>query len=475
MRGRAVAACLVAGGLLALSIPPWGWWPLAFVGIAVVAVTTRDLEARARWWAGGALGVGMFVPGLWWMGEFHALGAILVVVLETAFVAGAIAATPSGPWRTLGLPAALVLAEAARATFPFGGLPMAGVPLGQVDGPLAPMARVGGELLLLWGAAALGAAAADVVRRRTRPAALGALAVVVAAAAGTVAPDGGPPVDRLTVALVQGGGARGFRAVDTDPEVVFDNHLTTSLRIQPPVDLVLWPEDVVDVTERITSTPEGVTLAGLADKLDTTLVVGVVEDVGTDRFANAAVAWGPNGRVLDRYDKVRRVPFGEYVPGRNLIEKVADLSAIPRDAVAGSGPGLLRTPAGDLGVLISYEVFFADRARGATDAGGSLLVVPTNAASYTTSQVPTAEVAAARLRAIENGRDLVQAAPTGYSAVIDHLGRVHRRSTLGERQVVRSTVSLRRGRTIYTRTGEVPVVVLAGLALALSWWRRRAT
>jgi len=148
---------------------------------------------------------------------------------------------------------------------------------------------------------------------------------------------------------------------------------------------------------------------------------------------------------------------------------VADTSAVPRDAVPGSGPGILRTPAGDLGVLVSYEVFFADRARDAVRAGGRLLLVPTNAASFETSQVPAQEVAAARLRAVESGRDLVQAAPTGASAIIDRDGRVVARSTLGRREVLRGTVTLRTSRTIYTTIGDGPLLALAAATLCGAW------
>ena len=467
------AVCFGAGALVALSVPPWGWWPLAFIGLGALTWATEGIAWGARWWAGVAFGIGMFLPGLWWMTEFHALGAFLVMLLETAFVAGGIALAPSHRWRVVAVPAALVVAEAARSTVPFGGLPMAGVPLGQVAGPLGAVARVGGGLLVLATAAAVGAAIAEAVRRRLVTAAAGIGAVVVVAVVSAVAPDGGRAVDHIDVALVQGGGPRGFRAVDTDVRDVFDRHLAASDDVRPGTDLVLWPEDVVDVTEPVLQTEEGRELAALADRLDTTLVAGVVEDVGDDRFANAAVTWDADGNFGGRYDKVRRVPFGEYVPGRSLIDRVADLSAIPRDAVPGENPGLLRTDAGDLGVVISFEVFFADRARAAVQAGGEVLLVPTNAASYSTSQVPTTEVAAARLRAIETGRDVVQAAPTGYTAVIDHLGRVRQRSVLGRRQVLHDTMALRRGRTVYSRLGDAPVVLLAGAMVGAAWWRRR--
>ena len=121
---------------------------------------------------------------------------------------------------------------------------------------------------------------------------------------------------------------------------------------------------------------------------------------------------------------MHRVPFGEYVPFRSFISHLANLSEVPTDAIPGHGTGLLRTPAGPLGTLVSFEVFYANRSRTSVRAGAELLIVPTNTSSYATAQVPTQEVAADAVQAVETGRDLVQAAPTGYSAVVDQRGRV---------------------------------------------------
>ncbi|GAB4080727.1 hypothetical protein GCM10028783_16750 [Modestobacter muralis] len=116
---------------------------------------------------------------------------------------------------------------------------------------------------------------------------------------------------------------------------------------------------------------------------------------------------------------MHRVPFGEYMPGRAVFERLSDVtSLVPLDAIPGRGPVLLSTPAGPLGVVISYEVFFADRTRAAVTAGAQVLLVPTNAASYTTEEVPATEVAAARMRALETDRAVLQAAPTGYTAIV---------------------------------------------------------
>ena len=229
----------------------------------------------------------------------------------------------------------------------------------------------------------------------------------------------------------------------------------------------LAPENVIDLDGPLAGSPGAGVVADLARRLQATVVAGVTEPERATHFRNAAVAWDPSGEIIGRYEKVRRVPFGEYVPLRSLIRRVVNLDLVPRDAVPGRGPNVLVTPAGRLGVLISYEVFFADRNRAAMRHHEELILVPTNAASFSTTQVPTQEVAAARLRAIEAGRDLVQSAPTGYSVLVDHRGRALGRSTLGHHQVVYGTVRLRRGRTLYARGGDLPVLVLAAAALVL--------
>jgi len=163
------------------------------------------------------------------------------------------------------------------------------------------------------------------------------------------------------------------------------------------------------------------------------------------------------------------VPFGEYVPWRGFFSHLANLSAVPLDAVPGTGTGLLPTPAARLGVLVSYEVFYSNRSRPSVRAGADLLVVPTNTSSYASSQVPTQEIAAARVQAVETGRDLVQAAPTGFSAVIDHDGTIVERSALGERSVLYATSACASDRRFTTASSDVPVLVLAALALVAGW------
>ena len=462
---RPLLAALGGGGIAALSLPPWGWWPLGVLGLGVAAYAILDLCAEGSWrWraaTGAAFGLGMFLPGLWWVTEFHVVGYVVLTLLETAYFAATFAFVRT-PASFVG---AVVLAEFLRNTIPFGGLPLGGLALGQAGGPFVASARIGGALLVLFVVAAIA-----VAPRRSAMAVVG----VVLALAGWVAPGGhdiGDGDGTLDVAVVQGGGRRGFRAVGSDADDVLAAHLAASRGLHAPLDLVLWPENAIDVIE-IDGSAAGEALAAVARRTDATVIAGVTEDEGDDGFENVAIVWSPDGEIVDRFTKVQRVPFGEWVPGRGLFERLVDLSALPRDAVAGDEAGAIESPAGTFAVTISYEVFFASRARSGVRDGGEVLLVPTNAASFSTSQVPGQEIAAARLRAWETGRWVLQAAPTGYSAVIDERGRVLSRSSLGDRDVLLADVPRRGGSTWSVRFGDWPIVLLA-LALVAGSMRRQ--
>ena len=180
----------------------------------------------------------------------------------------------------------------------------------------------------------------------------------------------------------------------------------------------------------------------------------------------------PDGEQTSRYDKVRRVPFGEYVPLRGLLDALgAPVDQVPTNAVAGTAPAFIDLPDGTrLGVVISWEVFFGGRAREGVKEGASALVNPTNGASYTGTIVQTQQVASSRLRAIETGRWLVQAAPTGFSEFVTPDGDVIDRTAVGEQAVIRHRIELRTGRTWYVGIGDGPYLVALGAVLVLARW-----
>ncbi len=466
---RAVAA----GVLLAGSLPPWGWWPLAFVGLALLDRLLADVGWRARLARGTVVGLALFGPTIVWITQLTAPGYVIAVAVFAALTGASCTLVPPGAGRRPALVGAWVLAEALRMAWPFGGVPLSLLAVGQVGGPLAGIARVGGVLGIGLATAAVGVGLAAAADRRPRSAALAVAAVVALLAVAAVAPRGHDTGTELDLAFVQGGGEQGTRAISSDSRVVFERHLEASEEQVPVgVDLVLWPENVVDTDGDVQDAKEGRELEELAEALDAPVLVGTIEGVSDTRFRNSQQVVRPDGTWGDRYVKVQRVPFGEWVPFRSFIERFAPDTLARRDATISRQSGLLRTDAGPLATAISWEIFFGHRARAAVRAGGQLLYNPTNGSTYTGTFVQTQQVASSRLRAIETGRWTVQVAPTGFSAYISPEGRVHQRTATSERAVeVRRGVPLRSGETWYVRWGDQPGRLLAAALVALGWAR----
>jgi apolipoprotein N-acyltransferase len=459
-------------------VPPFGWWPLAIVGIGLLSTTFRaEPSGQGRAMRGLLFGLGLYVPSLWWMGQFSVPGAIFVGALESAITAVAFVAIPRRR-AELFVPAGLVLADSLRSLWPFGGLPLGGIDLGQAAGPLAPLVGFGGRLLLIGVTACFGvviAARAPSVRAHTVPSswiiASGAALVVLVVLAHVV-PNGTHANGRqIRLAIVQGGGPRGSRASNNNADRTFEAHLaaTRTLTRDDRIDAVLWPENTVE-TDTLRTSPRTLKLQAEALRLNAPLIVGATEDID-ERFAKNEQAVISETGVADVFEKVRRVPYGEYFPFRSVIGKLAELPK--RDFRPGDQPGVLNAADTRYAVAISYEGFFDDRTRGGVRAGGEAVLIPTNASSYTTSQVPTQQVAAARLRAIETGRWVAQAGPTGLSVVLKPDGTSTWRSTIGKRQTHIADIELRTGLTPYVRWNDAPVLALLGVAFTTGWLRSR--
>ncbi len=453
-------------------MPPWGWWPLAFVAFGWISQQLRGADHKRRYWIGFGFAAGWLFPATFWMIDLTPPGYFIQGLIFTALFGAAAAMAPPDRWRWLGLPAAFTLVEALRWRWPFGGVPLATLPMSQADAPLGETVRILGPLLLAFIVVLAGMALGAAVERQWRTGALILAPIVAIALFAQVAPDGSV-IREIDVAIVQGGGPQGTQAIDTDEREVFERHVDATDGVVGPVDLVLWPEDVVNVRTLLTDAPEYVELQDLAVELDTWLIAGIFERVDPGANANASIAIAPDGTVVDRYDKERLVPFGEFVPLRSLIEPLAPDYLPVRDTRPGDGDPVLDIELDGvpvrLGVSISWEVFFADRARTAIDSGGQILLNPTNGSSYWLTILQTQQIATSRLRAMETGRWVLQAAPTGFSAVIDPDGDLIKRTAVSETAVIHETVELRSGNTIATRMGPWPMLVVALAALALAW------
>jgi apolipoprotein N-acyltransferase len=201
-----------------------------------------------------------------------------------------------------------------------------------------------------------------------------------------------------------------------------------------------------------------------------------VDEVADGRYYNAARLLTPEGLARRAYHKVHLVPFGEYVPLPRIFFFVRRISQTTiGEFSAADEPTVLRGGPFAIGVGICYEIIYPSLSRREVADGANLLATISNDSWYGRAGAQEQHFAGAVLRAVENERDLVRAAITGISGIVDARGRIVARTAPDERAILSGTVRLREGTTAWTRWGFwIPRAAdLAGVCVLLFGLARR--
>ena len=369
-----------------------------------------------------------------------------------------------------------VAVDWARGHF-LGGFPWATLGYGlHLDVPLLGWTRLGGVYVLSFLAAAVGLAVAAwwVDRSPARRRELLAVVVVVAVLHPVGWALGGDdvPTETVRVAAVQGNVDQCQKWDGARREEILSRYLAMSRQAGPEADWIVWPETAVPGLIEQDAILRG-RIAELARDSGASLVVGgmgVDVDWEARRFSafyDSAFLFDPDGALEDRYDKTHLVPFGEYVPLRDLLGRFFQALATglsSNDVTAGVRPrnvGLVWPGSPErrrlVGVPICYELIFPDLVRRMGGEGAGALLAITNDAWYGRTGAPHQFLAMTAMRAAENGLPIVRAANTGVSALIDARGRVTQQSALFERAIVEGRIEIPKERepTFYARHGDV--------------------
>lgn len=484
----------IAGLLLAISFPPYGWWPLAFPAVAALSLLTRGVPGRAGALIGLVYGLAFFALLMRWMTVIGPDAWILLSLLEAAFMAplgAALAVTARLPGWPLVHAALWVGIELLRARLPWGGMPWGRLAFGQTDTPLTPYAALGGAPLVTFVTAVIGAGLAYLVvaglagRRRMLAGAIAAVAIVTALGAAAAVPTPTAGERTVTVALVQGNVPRLGLDFLGQREAVLRNHIAVTDELArrvatgelPPPDLVIWPENASDIDPyrdpaARTLIDDAVRRVGVP-----TLVGAVVNAPDPNELYNVGIVWDPVTGAGARYIKRHPVPFGEYVPFRDVLERyITRFDRVRRDFTGGDRPGVLDVGPARIGDVICFEVAYDGLVRDAIRGGGQVLVVQTNNATYGHTGQTEQQLAMSRLRAVEHARPVLIAATSGISAVIAADGTIVQRSAEFVPDLLVQPVTPRTEQTLATRIGAVPewLLALAGLvAVGLAVWSGR--
>lgn len=173
------------------------------------------------------------------------------------------------------------------------------------------------------------------------------------------------------------------------------------------------------------------------------------------KFYNSVFQLDRHGVAQGRYDKRHLVPFGEYIPLRNVLFFMKKLTVGEADFSSGTGPSLFQVEGTRVGASVCYEAVFPGIIRDSVRDGAAWLVNVTNDAWFGDTVAPRQHLAMARMRTVEFRRPMVRAANAGISAVIDARGEIVARIDLFRREAAAGSIHPRGGETIYAKTGEL--------------------
>ena len=428
-----LATGAVAGLLLAIAFPPIGWWPTAILGIAVLTGACRGVRVRDGAVVGFAAGFVFFAILIRWLSVVGMDAWVLLTIFSALWIALAAMVTvvvtrlPAWPlW--VGL--VWVAQEALRDRIPLGGWPWGRLAFSQAEAPWVSTAWWGGPAVVTFLVATAGAVVAwAVLEARGRARLAAAVAVLITPWLLAPVPAlGWSSGGETVVAAIQGdvpATGLGF-AVEGQRREVLDNHVRETVALaeavrrgeQPQPDIVIWPENASDL-DPYRAVDAAAAIDAAAKAIAAPILVGAVvtNPEAPDTVLNVGIVWDPRSGPGPRYAKRHPVPFGEFVPFRDVLTRVIGrFDLVPRDFAAGDGTGVLPMAGVAVGDVICFEVAYDDVVRGTVAAGAELLAVQTNNATYTGGGQSEQQVAMARLRAVETGRSTVVAATNGISA-----------------------------------------------------------
>jgi apolipoprotein N-acyltransferase len=482
----ALPISLASGLVLSLAFPPAGLWPVAFVALAPWLWLLDGAGARRGLLLGLAFGLGFYGATLSWIALFG-FGAWTALTLASAASTGLVGLlypilrAPGRPLlSSIAAASVWTVVDWVRGAWPLGGFTWGSLGVSQVNNRLtlrlASITGVWGVtfVVVLVNALVVAAATGGGAGRR-RLSRIGIAFGIALAPVAIAFPSASGPSLRIATVQVDVRPARSApTGVAEDIAVAHLNLAQHEKLASDPPDLAVWGEGALDPG----ASGDPATLAAVRAviaRAGAPTLVGAVTDDPDGRERTTVLLFDGRGQLVDRYDKVHLVPFGEYVPWRHELGWFHGIDQVPVDRTPGerihtvSAEGLP-----PFGAPICFENSFPDIPRALVRDGARFLVVTVNNASYGTTAASAQHEQMSRMRAVETGRWVVDAAVSGISAFIDPTGRVTEHLGLFQTGILRGVIRTSQARTWFVRLGNwLPWVLLVFLVGVFVVPRRR--
>ena len=509
MNFRVTALAAFSGILLAVAFPTLDLHLLAWIALLPLFFALRGQSVKNGFWLGGTAGIVYFAGTVHWVtNSVHFYGGIpivpasLITLLLCAYLAlypavfGAAAVHIRKNHPSLffvAAPALWTTLELAR-TYVFSGFPWSLLGYSQYLAlPVIQIADITGVYGVSFLIVLINAALAEFIMNRKSYFGLLAALVTLMLVLGYGFVELRTPEQRsgMKVSVVQGNIEQDKKwdtAYQAETLAVYLRLTREALTEQP--DLVIWPETAVPFYfSGVAPTDQAMTadLIAFVKQNRVPLLFGSpTYEVKPNRQIigrNSAFLISADGLVAATYHKIHLVPFGEYVPLKNVLFFVEKMVQAIGDFQAGDEYTVMTVPVhgngahagAKLGTVICYEIIFPDLVRRFVDNGANVITTVTNDAWFGRTAAPYQHFSMAVFRAVENRVPVARAANTGISGFIDAQGHILAASGIFTRTHLTHTIIPGTEKTFYTRYGDVfsYLCVLASIGLIIIRGSRR--
>ncbi|MFC1767486.1 apolipoprotein N-acyltransferase [Candidatus Margulisiibacteriota bacterium] len=242
--------------------------------------------------------------------------------------------------------------------------------------------------------------------------------------------------NKVKVAVIQAAIPQDIKLDFGQVWAIVDLHKILSLKIvSEKPDIIIWPETAVTTYLNLAPNVQR-EIEQLVQDSKASYLIGTSHTTGGKNY-NSVVAFYPDGKMAGRYNKQRPVPFGEYLPLRFILYPILKgINLLAEDYHSDPSGNIIDLGNVKVGVVICFESTFPHLVRNKVKKGADVIVVVTNDAWFGGSAALAQHLQSSRMRAIENGVYVVQAANTGISAIIDPAGRVIERTGVDEEVIM---------------------------------------
>ena len=426
----------VAGVLMARSFSYTDTWILLPMGIAVWWAGTHKRQLSDYLFFSFSLSIAFWFARLSWL-SLVGIDAYIILALLMALITGSIGyfmyKVKDLPLPFVWYGLLFISMETTLDYIPFGGFPWGKIAYDSADAPWANLMPYGSSSLVAAAILLISALMIPSLGFVLQKAFAASIVFVIAIAAFSLFLQDLDKRDiksagKIDLALIQGSVPRVGLSFNEQKMEVLKYHIKETDNLlantSQNFDAILWPENSIDV-DPFLNQDAGDIIKDVLKNYDKPLLSGAVLQ-NNEGLSNSVILWDPvDLNVADSYEKMHLVPFGEYLPFRELLSKyIKRFSLIPQDFIPGNNPNNISVNNAVISPVICFEIAWNDNIFKQIENGGQLISVHTNNATYAFSNQLEQQFMITRIRAMETGRDIVVTATTGVSAHINRYGEV---------------------------------------------------